>query len=770
MAIKFLQSVEVDGEVQGTSLDINGNADISGNLTLSGTYPRILFTDSNSDDDYSIINDNGTFIVYNDTDSSTAFAIAGNNNATFTGTGTFDTSLKINAPDGGGAPAMTAIMNMHGYEGRGVGIKMRDSVNSASSASNREWFVGTGYNTSGFNIGYAADGSSSSYAAQAKLSIGTNGNATFAGNVDFPNNKGLTWAGSHSVRVENNVLKMSASSGIQLQNNATFTGTIGSGAITSTGKITGTELEGTSLDINGNADISGNITSANWTGDVIGSAYLDSDTAHLGVAQTFTAMKSFEVPLTNSDDWASSPISILEKGNVNAAQSADKYAPNLNFHWGAVVSNSLWMGHNGHLNYGGYSSAGVPAADGTFNIGALTSTGKVTGTELEGTSLDINGNADISGNLTTGNGSIECGDLDVSGTITGDGSSIDSINAANIGSGTLAVGRGGTGLTSISTLLNSNVTSVSGSSGSCTGNAATATTATNANNVKTTSVSNSAEYFGVFVDANGTAYQDLHVGAGLKYNPSTDVLTSGKISSDTVSIVENAKTDAACMTITGAGAGNEANIALKIAGTAHGDPVKVKIKGENGDGNSVGKGLLSYDPDSDGFGIGQSSSHNQMAMIIDNSDIVAFKNMPTFPAGIDITGATDATNATGDTGMLRCEGGASIAKKLYVGSTITGSADVIAFSDRKLKDNIETLDGKKVLDMRGVSFTRKDTGAESSGVIAQEIQKVAPELVHDTEGTLGVAYGNLVGYLIEAVKDQQKQIDELKELCSGCSK
>ena len=100
----------------------------------------------------------------------------------------------------------------------------------------------------------------------------------------------------------------------------------------------------------------------------------------------------------------------------------------------------------------------------------------------------------------------------------------------------------------------------------------------------------------------------------------------------------------------------------------------------------------------------------------------------------------------------------------------TFNNDVVAFSDRKLKDNIKTLDGKKVLDMRGVSFTRKDTGKESSGVIAQEIQEVAPELVNETNGTLGVSYGNLVGYLIEAIKDQQKQIDELKEMCSGCSK
>ena len=308
-------------------------------------------------------------------------------------------------------------------------------------------------------------------------------------------------------------------------------------------------------------------------------------------------------------------------------------------------------------------------------------------------------------------------------------------------------------------------TSVSGSSGSCTGNAATATTATN---VTATSVSNAADYFTCFVSSTGT--QGVKVANGLRYNPSTNVLTTGKISSDTVSIVENAKSGAACMTITGAGSGTEANIALKIQGTAHGDPVKLKMKGEDAEGGEVGKGLLSFDPASDTFSIGQSSSHNSMAIKIDNSDVAVFKNMAQFPAGIDITGTTDATNATGDTGILRCEGGASIAKKLYVGSTITGSADVIAFSDKKLKENIETLDGKKVLDMRGVSFTRKDTGAESSGVIAQEIQKVAPELVHDTEGTLGVAYGNLVGYLIEAVKDQQKQIDELKAMINGSSR
>lgn len=103
------------------------------------------------------------------------------------------------------------------------------------------------------------------------------------------------------------------------------------------------------------------------------------------------------------------------------------------------------------------------------------------------------------------------------------------------------------------------------------------------------------------------------------------------------------------------------------------------------------------------------------------------------------------------------------------GGAATFNNDVIAYSDRKLKENIETLDGKKVLEMRGVSFDRIDTGKASSGVIAQELQEVAPELVSETDGTLGVSYGNLVGYLIEAVKDQQKQINELKEIINGGS-
>ena len=56
-----------------------------------------------------------------------------------------------------------------------------------------------------------------------------------------------------------------------------------------------------------------------------------------------------------------------------------------------------------------------------------------------------------------------------------------------------------------------------------------------------------------------------------------------------------------------------------------------------------------------------------------------------------------------------------------------------------------------------------DTGSPSSGVIAQEMQEVAPELVSETNGTLGVSYGNITGYLIEAIKDLKQEVEELKK-------
>jgi hypothetical protein len=86
---------------------------------------------------------------------------------------------------------------------------------------------------------------------------------------------------------------------------------------------------------------------------------------------------------------------------------------------------------------------------------------------------------------------------------------------------------------------------------------------------------------------------------------------------------------------------------------------------------------------------------------------------------------------------------------------------VTAYSDAKLKKNVETIPNALALveKMRGVFYDRVDTGEAGVGVIAQELQAVLPQLVKDNDGTLSVAYGNLVGVLIEAVKELSAKLE-----------
>ncbi len=94
--------------------------------------------------------------------------------------------------------------------------------------------------------------------------------------------------------------------------------------------------------------------------------------------------------------------------------------------------------------------------------------------------------------------------------------------------------------------------------------------------------------------------------------------------------------------------------------------------------------------------------------------------------------------------------------------TITGNLS--QNSDAVLKENVEDIDGalEKVKQLRGVEFNMIGNDRKELGVIAQEVEKVLPELVTEKEGIRSVAYGNITAVLIEAIKEQQTQIDELK--------
>jgi len=94
----------------------------------------------------------------------------------------------------------------------------------------------------------------------------------------------------------------------------------------------------------------------------------------------------------------------------------------------------------------------------------------------------------------------------------------------------------------------------------------------------------------------------------------------------------------------------------------------------------------------------------------------------------------------------------------------TATGDVTAYSDARLKKDLVKISDAvaKVQQLTGYTYTRIDTGERQTGVVAQDVQKVLPEAVKDGEH-LSVAYGNMVGLLIEAIKEQQLTIGTLEK-------
>ena len=108
-------------------------------------------------------------------------------------------------------------------------------------------------------------------------------------------------------------------------------------------------------------------------------------------------------------------------------------------------------------------------------------------------------------------------------------------------------------------------------------------------------------------------------------------------------------------------------------------------------------------------------------------------------------------------------GTTNIATLTHTGN-FTASGTVTAFSDAKLKTDIQLIVDavNKVKQLNGYTYTRIDNKEKQTGLIAQEVQKVLPEAVIEGE-TLSLAYGNMVGLLVEAIKEQQTQIEQQEE-------
>jgi len=99
-------------------------------------------------------------------------------------------------------------------------------------------------------------------------------------------------------------------------------------------------------------------------------------------------------------------------------------------------------------------------------------------------------------------------------------------------------------------------------------------------------------------------------------------------------------------------------------------------------------------------------------------------------------------------------------------SGVLTATDFNSSSDVNLKENIRVVDNavEIVSNLDGVYFSWKSDGKESVGVIAQQVEQHLPQLVSSNQDTKTVNYNGLVGILIQAIKEQQSQIEELRSI------
>jgi hypothetical protein len=95
---------------------------------------------------------------------------------------------------------------------------------------------------------------------------------------------------------------------------------------------------------------------------------------------------------------------------------------------------------------------------------------------------------------------------------------------------------------------------------------------------------------------------------------------------------------------------------------------------------------------------------------------------------------------------------------------LTALSNISAYSDRELKEDFVVITSAldKVSQLTGYTYTRKDTKERNTGLVAQDVEAVLPEAVSEIDGIKTLAYGNLMGLMVQAIKELRAEIEELK--------
>jgi len=128
----------------------------------------------------------------------------------------------------------------------------------------------------------------------------------------------------------------------------------------------------------------------------------------------------------------------------------------------------------------------------------------------------------------------------------------------------------------------------------------------------------------------------------------------------------------------------------------------------------------------------------------------------------------DIASATVSAINLRASNNVNVGNDLVVSDSVT--ARVFYYnSDEKLKHNIKTIEDpiEKVQNLRGVKFNWNSDNSSEIGLIAQEVEEVLPELVSTNRQGKAVNYNGIIGLLVECIKQQQVEINALKNSTSN---
>ena len=388
-------------------------------------------------------------------------------------------------------------------------------------------------------------------------------------------------------------------------------------------------------------------------------------------------------------------------------------------------------------------------------------------------------------------------------------------NASNINAGTISDDR-------LPATISSNIT---GSSASCTGNSATATTSSNIarNSIST---NNNSSYRILLGDANNNGGpSQAHVvtdASRCYYNPNTNTLGgvatflgNATSASDAAKLDGQSRTDAATAnTVVSRNASSDINVRLVRSNYQNQNSISGGMVYRINDGNdnyfricndtSAIRTFLNVPTRTGGNASGTwgisitgnaaTATTATNAGKLDNVDSSQFLRSDVndiktggyiryndnihqyFGTGNDFdmfcNGSHMYMDLKSGIGNLYIRDGTTTRFTLDDNGTFTATSNITAYSDITLKENIETIPNAldKVLALRGVSFNRKDheDKPRQIGVIAQEVEEVIPEVViTGEEGIKSVAYGNLVGLLIESIKELKAEVNELKAQLEG---